>query len=76
MHERRELSFEKFMRCVIGTNNVDHCARLCHAPTVVGLAKTFGSGAMTNTIEELEGTDCIFVVGSNTTETQPVTASE
>jgi formate dehydrogenase alpha subunit len=66
--------FEKFMRCAIGTNNVDHCARLCHAPTVVGLAKAFGSGAMTNTIKELEGADCIFVVGSNTTETQPVTA--
>jgi len=38
------------------------------------LAKAFGSGAMTNTIEELEGADCIFVIGSNTTETQPVTA--
>lgn len=66
--------FQKFMRSAIGTNSVDHCARLCHAPTVVGLAKAFGSGAMTNTIEELEHADCIFIVGSNTTETQPVTA--
>jgi len=66
--------FQKFMRCAIGSNNVDHCARLCHAPTVVGLAKAFGSGAMTNTIGELERADCIFVVGSNTTETQPITA--
>jgi formate dehydrogenase alpha subunit len=62
------------MRCAVGTNNVDHCARLCHAPTVVGLAKAFGSGAMTNSIEELERADCIFVIGSNTTETQPITA--
>jgi len=66
--------FQKFMRCVIGTNNVDHCARLCHAPTIAGLAKAFGSGAMTNTIEELENAECIFVIGSNTTETQPITA--
>ncbi|MDY6984959.1 MAG: formate dehydrogenase subunit alpha [Candidatus Thermoplasmatota archaeon] len=66
--------FQKFMRCAVGTNSVDHCARLCHAPTVVGLAKAFGSGAMTNTIEELENAECIFIIGSNTTETQPVTA--
>jgi predicted molibdopterin-dependent oxidoreductase YjgC len=66
--------FQKFMRCAVGTNNVDHCARLCHAPTVVGLAKAFGSGAMTNTIKELENADCIFIIGSNATETQPVTA--
>jgi predicted molibdopterin-dependent oxidoreductase YjgC len=43
--------FQKFMRAVVGTNNVDHCARLCHASTVAGLAKAFGSGAMTNSIE-------------------------
>ena len=40
----------KFARAVLKTNNVDHCARLCHASTVVGLGKTFGSGAMTNSI--------------------------
>ncbi|MFH1000757.1 MAG: 2Fe-2S iron-sulfur cluster-binding protein, partial [Bacteroidota bacterium] len=39
---------QKFTRAVMGTNNVDHCARLCHSPTVAGLAQTFGSGAMTN----------------------------
>jgi len=67
--------FQKFMRAVIGTNNVDHCARLCHASTVAGLASTFGSGAMTNSIEELEHADVILVTGSNTTETHPVIAT-
>jgi len=64
----------KFARAVLKTNNVDHCARLCHASTVVGLGKTFGSGAMTNSIGELEDTDCIFVIGSNTTEQHPLIA--
>ena len=61
----------KLARAVFGTNNVDHCARLCHSSTVVGLAETFGSGAMTNTIGELASADCIFVIGSNTTEQHP-----
>ena len=66
--------FQKFMRAAIGTNNVDHCARLCHASTVVGLVKAFGSGAMTNSIDELKNAECIFVIGSNTTEAHPVIA--
>jgi len=65
----------KFARAVIGTNNVDHCARLCHASTVLGLAKAFGSGAMTNSIPEVEGADCIFVIGSNTIEQHPLIGS-
>lgn len=67
--------FQKFMRAVIGTNNVDHCARLCHASTVAGLATTLGSGAMTNSIAEIEFADVILVTGSNTTETHPVIAT-
>jgi len=67
--------FQKFMRAVIGTNNVDHCARLCHASTVSGLATTLGSGAMTNSIAEVKNHDVIFVIGSNTTETHPVIGS-
>jgi len=63
---------QKFARAVIGTNNVDHCARLCHASTVAGLVRCFGSGAMTNSIEEIEHADAVFVIGSNTTETHPV----
>jgi len=66
---------QKFARAVLGTNNVDHCARLCHASTVVGLASTFGSGAMTNSIGELENADAIFVIGSNTTEQHPLIAT-
>ena len=66
---------QKFIRAVIGTNNVDHCARLCHSSTVAGLARAFGSGAMTNSIEDFEVTDCIFVIGSNTTECHPIIGS-
>ncbi|MGI6225060.1 MAG: formate dehydrogenase subunit alpha, partial [Peptococcales bacterium] len=63
---------QKLFRAVIGTNNIDHCARLCHASTVTGLAETLGSGAMTNSIEEALLADVIFVIGSNTTENHPV----
>ncbi len=63
---------QKFCRLVLGSNNIDHCARLCHAPTVAGLARTFGSGAMTNSIEDIAEANCIFVIGSNTTEAHPV----
>lgn len=66
---------QKFARAVIGTNNVDHCARLCHASTVAGLARAFGSGAMTNSIADLEQADVILVIGSNTTECHPVIGS-
>jgi len=67
---------QKFARVVLGTNNVDHCARLCHAPTVTGLVKSFGSGAMTNSIGEIEGASCIFAIGTNTTEAHPVIGFE
>jgi len=65
----------KFARAVIGTNNVDHCARLCHASTVLGLVKSFGSGAMTNSVPEVEGADCIFAIGTNTIEQHPLISS-
>ena len=63
---------QKFSRVVLGTNNIDHCARLCHAPTVAGLAQTFGSGAMTNTNSDVGDAACILAIGTNTTETHPV----
>jgi formate dehydrogenase alpha subunit len=63
---------QKFARKVMGTNNVDHCARLCHAPSVAGLAQSFGSGAMTNSINEISNAACILAIGTNTTETHPV----
>jgi formate dehydrogenase alpha subunit len=64
--------FQKFVRVALGSNNVDHCARLCHASTVAGLAKAFGSGAMTNSIADVDRAEAIFVIGSNTTECHPV----
>jgi len=67
--------FQKFIRGVLGTNSVDHCARLCHAPTVAGLVRAFGSGAMTNPIGDLAGADCILITGANVSETHPVTAT-
>jgi formate dehydrogenase alpha subunit len=65
---------QKFARLVMQTNNVDHCARLCHASTVSALALAFGSGAMTNSISELADAGCIFIIGSNTSEQHPVIA--
>ncbi len=64
--------FQKLARVAVGTNNVDHCARLCHASTVAGLLMSFGSGAMTNTTPEFEDADCVLVTGSNTLEAHPL----
>jgi len=64
--------FQKFIRTCFGTNNVDHCARLCHASTVAGLSRAFGSGAMTNSIRDFEKANVILITGSNTTENHPV----
>jgi formate dehydrogenase alpha subunit len=64
---------QKFARQVVGTHNVDHCARLCHSSTVAGLVMCFGSGAMSNTMQDIvEQAKAIFVIGSNTTEQHPV----
>ncbi|MCP3986821.1 MAG: molybdopterin-dependent oxidoreductase, partial [bacterium] len=62
----------KFTRAGMGTNNLDHCARLCHAPSVAGLAQTFGSGAMTNSVAEIRHTRCILAIGTNTTAAHPI----
>jgi formate dehydrogenase alpha subunit len=64
---------QKLARQVLGTNNVDHCARLCHSSTVAGLAMSFGSGAMSNSMADVaEQAAAFFVIGSNTTEQHPV----
>lgn len=64
---------QKLARQVIGTNNIDHCARLCHSSTVAGLAMAFGSGAMSNTMVDIaQHAQALFVIGSNTTEQHPV----
>lgn len=64
--------FQKWVRAVMKTNNVDHCARLCHAGSVTGLQLAIGSSAMSNSIAEMEHLDTFIVTGSNTTETHPV----
>jgi formate dehydrogenase major subunit/formate dehydrogenase alpha subunit len=64
---------QKLARQVIGTHNIDHCARLCHSSTVIGLSMCFGSGAMSNSMDDLaEHAGAMFVIGSNTTEQHPV----
>jgi formate dehydrogenase alpha subunit len=68
--------FQKLVRASLGTNNVDHCARLCHSSSVTGLGMAFGSGAMTNPIRDIRDADCLLVTGSNTTESHPVISYE
>lgn len=63
--------FQKLAR-IFGSPHVDHCARLCHAPSIVALSRTFGSGAMTNPLQDLENARCILIIGSNFAETHPV----
>ncbi|HLD65755.1 MAG TPA: molybdopterin-dependent oxidoreductase [Pseudomonas sp.] len=59
---------QKFARAVLKTHNVDHCARICHSPSVAGLSLTLGSGAMTNSIEDIDRADLILVIGADVTE--------
>jgi len=58
----------KLARAGFHTNYLDNCARLSHGPTISGLARSFGSGGMTNSIADIAQSDCIFVIGSNTME--------
>lgn len=66
---------QKFIRAVIGTNNIDGCARVCHSPTALGMQRTFGTGAATNSVEDLKHTNCIMVIGANPTAGHPVTGA-
>lgn len=66
---------QKFMRAVVGTNNIDCCARVCHSPTALGMQRTFGTGAATNSINDLYETDCVLVIGANPTDAHPVTGA-
>lgn len=67
---------QKFIRAVIGTNNIDGCARVCHSPTALGMQRTFGTGAATNSIDDLKDTNCIMVIGANPTDGHPVTGAK
>ena len=63
------------MRAGFGTNNVDHCTRLCHASSVAALLETIGSAAVTATFNECKNSDVIVVIGANPTENHPVAAT-
>ena len=67
--------FQKLVRAGFGTNNVDHCTRLCHASSVAALMETIGSGAVTNVFADVERANVVLVTGSNTTANHPVAAT-
>jgi formate dehydrogenase alpha subunit len=66
---------QKFVRRVMGTNNIDHCTRLCHSPSVEAMLRSVGSGATSNSYSDYEAAGCLFVVGSDTASNHPVIAS-
>ena len=63
---------QKFARVVLGTNNVDCCARVCHAPTAAGMKQTFGTGAATNSFNDIERARTFLICGCNPTENHPI----
>jgi formate dehydrogenase major subunit len=63
---------QKFARVVLGTNNVDCCARVCHAPTAAAMKAILGAGAATNSFEDIESARTILVCGANPTENHPI----
>lgn len=65
---------QKFTRACVGTNNIDNCARTCHAPSVIGLMDTIGSGAMSVSIPGLEEAACIMLFGYNPAASHPIVA--
>jgi formate dehydrogenase major subunit len=67
--------FQKLVRTGFGTNNVDHCTRLCHASSVAALMEGVGSGAVSATFNECKNSEVIFVIGANPTENHPVAAT-
>lgn len=67
--------FQKLFRAVLGTNNVDHCTRLCHASSVAALLEGIGSGAVTDVFGDARHADLILLTGTNTTANHPVAAT-
>ncbi len=66
---------QKWFRAGLGTHDVDCCARVCHAPSATGLRESFGTGAATNSLADIEIADAFLVAGSNTLESHPVTGA-
>ncbi|GFO72475.1 formate dehydrogenase major subunit [Bathymodiolus japonicus methanotrophic gill symbiont] len=67
--------FQKLIRTGFGSNNVDHCTRLCHASSVVALLECLGSGAVSNPVEDVKLADVVIIIGSNPTVNHPVGAT-
>ncbi|MFK7896428.1 MAG: formate dehydrogenase subunit alpha [Myxococcota bacterium] len=67
--------FQKMIRAAFGTNNVDHCTRLCHASSVEALLESIGSGAVTTTYGDIENAGAALLAGTNTTANHPVAAT-
>ena len=67
---------QKFARVVLGTNNVDGCARVCHSPSAAALGAMFGTGAATNSFADIEEASTILVCGANATENHPIVERE
>jgi formate dehydrogenase major subunit len=67
--------FQKLVRVGFGSNNVDHCTRLCHASSVAALLEGIGSGAVSNPVRDVQFSEVIFLIGANPTSNHPVAAS-
>jgi formate dehydrogenase major subunit len=67
--------FQKLVRTGFGTNNVDHCTRLCHASSVAALLEGVGSGAVSNQVSDVQFSEVIFLIGANPTNNHPVAAT-
>ena len=67
--------FQKLMRAGFGTNNVDHCTRLCHASSVAALLEGIGSGGVSNVVRDIARADTALITGCNPTENHPVAAT-
>lgn len=68
--------FQKMIRQLVGTNNIDCCARVCHSPTAWGMQQSFGTGAGTNSTADIPLADLLLVIGANPTSAHPVTGAK
>jgi formate dehydrogenase major subunit len=67
--------FQKLVRTGFGSNNVDHCTRLCHASSVAALLEGIGSGAVSNPVMDVTKADVVLLIGANPTSNHPVAAT-
>src|SRR5690242_8245641 len=67
--------FQKLVRTGFGTNNVDHCTRLCHASSVAALMEGVNSGAVSNQVSDVMKAELVFLIGANPTSNHPVAAT-